>query len=114
MQVGITTSGGSESYLVQVKDVEETFTFPAAEKPLLVRFDEGNHLLKELVFKKSPEELIYQLQNDDVPGRLWAIGQLERHLDVSEVVEALNHAAEGDPFPAVREVIEKMLREPVE
>ena len=114
VQVGITTSGGSESYLVQVKDVEETFTFPAAEKPLLVRFDEGNHLLKELVFKKSPEELIYQLQNDDVPGRLWAIGQLERHLDVSEVVEALNHAAEGDPFPAVREVIEKMLREPVE
>jgi aminopeptidase N len=114
VRVGITTAGGSESYLVQVKDVEETFTFNTAEKPLMVRFDEGNHLLKELVFTKSREELIYQLRNDDVPGRLWATEQLGQHLEAAVVEEALQNAAKEDPFPAIREVIEKMLSERVE
>ena len=111
VQVGITTAAGTESHLAQLKNAEEIFTFPAAEKPLLVRFDEGNHLLKEIVFDKSIEELIYQLENDDVPGRLWAVGQLEDHLEMPEVEAALKHAGNDDPFFAVRDAVKELFAE---
>ena len=114
VQVGITTAMGTESHLVQLENAEEVFTFPAAGKPLLVRFDEGNHLLKEVVFAKSREELIYQLRNDDVPGRMWAIEQLGQQLEEPAVEEALKHAAKEDPFSGVREMVTKVLSEPVE
>jgi len=37
-----------------------------------VRFDEGNSLLKEWKFDKSLDELLFQLKNDAVIGRMWS------------------------------------------
>ena len=77
MVIGITTPSGMRSYRVWIRKQEEHFDFPCPQKPLLVRFDEGNHLLKEMTFPKGVEELEFQLRKDDVPwahvGRVAAI-----------------------------------------
>jgi HEAT repeat protein len=73
-----------------------------ARKPLMVRFDAGDYLLKELAFERPVEELIYQLAHDDTMGRMWAVGQLGRHADDPRVAPALIQAARSDVFWAVR------------
>jgi aminopeptidase N len=71
--------------------------------PLMVRFDEGNFLLKEWTFEKSADELLYQLQNDDVIGRGWAARELYKHRDGAEVAKALIDSTRNDEFWAVRQ-----------
>lgn len=81
----------------------ESFAFKLEAEPLMVRFDEGNHLLKEWTFKKSEEELLFQVKNDDVPGRLWAVDELKAFNNSQETRETWNDLAENDRFWAVRE-----------
>ncbi|MFQ5628639.1 MAG: M1 family aminopeptidase [bacterium] len=100
--IAITTSSGKTSKKVWIDEQEELFTFDCAAKPLLVRFDDGNYLLKEWTFQKSVDELIYQLKNDNIIGRMWAAGELKRHLDQSYVIAALMDRARHDAFWAVR------------
>ncbi len=85
-----------------MNDSVETIEWTLPEKPLLVRFDANNVLLKELRFKKSPEELIYQLENDDVIGRAWAATELGKLDDCTSCEKALTTASEHDPFWFVR------------
>ena len=61
---------------VWLKNKVEKFDFEFASEPLLVRFDEGNYLLKEITFNKSLPELMYQAENDDMIGRLTAVNEL--------------------------------------
>jgi aminopeptidase N len=68
-----------------------------------VRFDEGNYLLKEWTFYKEIEELIYQLNNDDVIGRMWAAKELAKHKKETHVIDALADRVQNDDFWAVRE-----------
>jgi aminopeptidase N len=100
--VEIVTASGRESKKVWVRDREETFEFPAAAKPLLVRFDEGNYLIKEYTFPKERGELSFQLQHDDVIGRMWAAAELLRYQEDQKVIESLIESAQSDPFWAVR------------
>jgi aminopeptidase N len=113
--IGIHTNEGKISQKVWIEKQEEVFTFKSNEKPLMVRFDEGNYLLKEWTFAKSVEELLYQLEKDDVIGRGWAASQLMTHPGSAEVVEALIMSARIDDFWAVRlmavETLGKMKRE---
>jgi aminopeptidase N len=81
---------------------DSVFTFDCAQKPLMVRFDEGDYLLKEWSFERPVEELLYQLAHDDALGRMWAAGQLGRHADDPRVAPALLRSARSDPFWAVR------------
>jgi aminopeptidase N len=101
--IAITTASGKQTSKVWIREQEEHFLFPCPEKPLLVRFDEGSHVLKEMTFPKSVEELTFQLRHDDVIGRMWAASQLSQHLDDSGARSALAQSAAGDPFWAVRE-----------
>ena len=71
-------------------------------KPLMVRFDDGNYLLKEWTFKKSLDELLYQSANDDMTGRLWAIEQLADFSEQDETVQRWKETAIIDDFWAVR------------
>ena len=100
--IAVVTPEGRTSTTVWIREREETFEFPAASKPLLVRFDEGNVLLKELTFPKPAEELVYQLQHDDVIGRMWAAAEVLRFKEDPRVFSALASGAQGDPFWAVR------------
>lgn len=100
--IGLRTPAKNWSERVWLTEKEETFEFDAPEKPLLVRFDEGNYLLKELTFEKPSEELVFELQNDDAIGRLWAADGLQKFSGGGPAREALLQTARKDPFWAVR------------
>ena len=100
--VKVVTAGGADVRKVWIREREETFEFPAGTKPLLVRFDEGNTLIKEVAFPKDMDELLFQLRNDDVIGRMDAAGALLRFKDDPRVLIGLESGAGKDPFWAVR------------
>jgi aminopeptidase N len=103
VRIGLVTENGTKTHQVWIEDEDEVFEFREAARPRLVRFDEGNFLLKELVFSKSSEELLFQLQKDDVIGRIEAASALARLVKENGMLEALKATAEKDPFWAVRE-----------
>lgn len=99
---GIYTKEGKSSEKVWLKKRYEEFEFDCPEEPLMVRFDEGNYLLKEWDFEKSRAELRYQMKNDDSIGRIWAASELSNHGSDPKNLRALAETAENDPFWAVR------------
>jgi len=111
--VAIVTAQGRTTKTVWIREKEEAFEFPAETKPFLVRFDEGNVLIKEVSFPKELDELLYQLRNDDVIGRMGAATSLLQFKDDPKTFEALAASAQGDSFRAVRrsavEVLGKLL-----
>jgi aminopeptidase N len=100
--IGITTPEKKISKKVWIKQKEQMFEFPVNTIPLLVRFDEGNYLLKEWTFDKNLDELLYQLKNDDVIGRSWAASELAKFGDDSRTINSLIDRAQNDEFWAVR------------
>lgn len=102
VDIGIVTSNGKKREKVWIKEKESTFEFECQTKPILVRFDEGNYLLKEWTFEKSIDELLYQLDHDDVIGRMWAAAELARYADNVKVKNALIRAIKNADFWAVR------------
>lgn len=100
--IGITTPESKISKKIWIQGIDNEYTFDVSQRPQIVRFDEGNHLVKEWNFPKSQEELRYQLKHDDVIGRMWAAEQLERYPENLEARDALITSANKDPFWSVR------------
>jgi aminopeptidase N len=93
---------GSQPFRVQLNEREQSFYFPLAEKPSLVRFDPGGWLLKTVEFKRSAEQLIEALKNDeDVLGHIDAAKELAK-LGTKEAIAALKGAVLKDTFWAVQ------------
>jgi len=101
--IGVHTATGKTSKKFWLDEKEEVLELKVDSKPLMVRFDEGNYLLKEWTFEKSTEELVYQLANDDVIGRMWAAAELRQHDRDPKALDALITSARSDPFWAVRQ-----------
>jgi aminopeptidase N len=87
---------------VWLENERDAFVFESREEPLLVRFDEGNWLLKEWTYDKGVEELLYQARHDDVIGREWAVRELGRSASDARVGAELVKIAREDAFWAVR------------
>jgi len=102
VSVAIVNAAGRSTSHVWIRGREETFEFPSETRPLLVRFDQGNALLKEMTFPKQREELLYQLSHDDVIGRMSAAEELAQRKDDPVALAGLAASAETDPFWAVR------------
>src|SRR5262249_55329803 len=81
---------------------EKTFTIPVDSKPLIINFDRGNYIIKQVKFNRADDELAYQLLHDtDVMGRVLAATELKsRHSDAS--LKAVAEAAARDQFWGVR------------
>ena len=109
VKIYIETPDQKISKTVWVNDSVNVFKFTVEQKPLMVNFDQGNYLLKGLNFKKSADELVYQLKHDkNVNGRIWAADQLAE--DSTEVQSApLAEALSNDSFWAVRAECAKLL-----
>jgi aminopeptidase N len=90
------------THSIMVDEKHEVFDFPAETKPLLIRFDEGNVLIKEVNIPKELDELLYQLRNDDVIGRMSAAAALLQFKHDPRTFEALAASAQGEPFWALR------------
>lgn len=102
VDIAITTAGGEKIHRVWIDKPEKEFTFEVDSKPLIVNFDRGNYIIKQVKFQRSDEELAYQLTHDsDVMGRALAVIALSGHPGGS-VTEALSQAATGDSFWGVR------------
>jgi aminopeptidase N len=113
VSVKVVTAARSETHRIWIRGREETFEFPAETKPLLVRFDATNELIKESIFPKETAELLYQLRNDDVIGRMTAAGELGAVHDRPGVFAGLSWSARNDPFWAVRrQAVESLARRP--
>jgi aminopeptidase N len=105
VDIEIGTDKGTRIERVQIEAKEEqSFTFPVDSEPLLVDFDYGDTLIKQVDFAKTTPQLLYQLRNDqDVMGRNWAMQQLrskvpdekiptaDRELFVKAIAETLAH-----------------------
>jgi aminopeptidase N len=102
VSVAIVNAAGRMTSQVWVREREETFEFPSEARPLLVRFDPENVLLKELAFPKQRDELLYQLSHDDVIGRMGAAAELAMLKDDPIAAAGLAAGAQSDPFWAVR------------
>jgi aminopeptidase N len=86
---------------------ENVFIFDAAAKPKLVNFDFEGTLIKQITFEKSIDDLIYQMLNDkDVLGKRWAMGELEKKASVPadkpRIITALVTSMEKDKFWRLR------------
>jgi len=111
--IKVVTAGQSETHRIWVREREEAFEFPAETKPLLVRFDAANELIKEATFPKETAELLYQLKNDDVIGRMTAAGELAAPSHGPGALAGLSWSARSDPFWAVRrQAVEALARRP--
>ena len=102
VDVAFTTSQGERVTRVQIEQKEHTFSFPLPEKPLMVRFDPGNWVLKTVDFSPPKEMLLHQLKNDgDVTGRIAAAQALAK-LGGQDVITALKEAVVKDGFWGVQ------------
>jgi aminopeptidase N len=109
IEIELVSRGGRALHRVEVSRPEETFSFPATERPLLVRFDKRDWVLKELDFPRSREDLLYQLENDEeVSGRIGAARGLASQND-EDVRAALLRRLSADPFWGVRLEVAKVL-----
>ncbi len=73
VQVEVTTAEGVQQLLWPLRERTQTLYLPVSSEPLMVRFDKGHWLVKDLDFHKRLREWLYQLQHDsDAAGRLAA------------------------------------------
>ena len=102
VDIAITTAAGEKIHRVWIDSREKEFTFAVDSKPLIINFDRGNYLIKQVKFNRSDDELAYQLLHDsDVMGRVRAAIELkERKSDAS--IKALGSASARDAFWGVR------------
>jgi aminopeptidase N len=112
VDIEIGTASGTRTDRVRIEAKEDqTFTLAVDSEPLLVNFDYGDTLIKELIFNKTTGQLLYQAARDqDVLGRIWALQQLAarmndpktRGADRESIVKAIAEAATKDQFWGTR------------
>ena len=112
VDIEIGTASGVRLERVQIlPKKEQSFTLTVDSKPLLVNFDYGGTLIKEVQFDKTTEELAYQLTRDeDVLGRVWALSQLAdrvtaattSEIEKQRIAAELANAVTRDKFWGVR------------
>lgn len=111
VDVGITTASGEKVQRVWIDRPEKEFTFAVDSKPLIINFDKGNYLIKQVSFKRGEDELAYQLLRDkDVMGRVLAAIEI-KSVKSDAVIKALKDAAVKDSFWGVRIEAVKTLSE---
>jgi aminopeptidase N len=112
VDIEISTASSTRVDRVRIEPKEEqTFKFTVDSEPLLVSFDYGGTLIKELTFVKTTGQLQYQLAHDqDVLGRIWALQQLKARMnddkttaaDRQAIIKALTDALTKDRFWGAR------------
>ncbi len=111
LAIGITMAGERRVERAWLTRRTAEFTFELPERPLLVRFDEGNLLLAEWTSDAAVDDLVYQLGHDDVTGRMSAARELGRANRDTRAASALAVAARKDAFWAVRRAAIQALAE---
>jgi len=69
---------------IWVKNKVDQFLLKCDEPPLMVSFGGKGSLVAEIRFNKSLCELIYQINQDELPGRIWALRQMANLFPVNQ------------------------------
>ena len=103
VDVEITAAAGATTHRIGILKKDSTYTLPAPSKPLLVIFDKGDWLIKELTFEKSFDEWKYQASSaTSLVDRILGIQALSRLQKEGDVVSVFIDRMLHDPFWAVR------------
>ena len=103
VDIELTSPRGSATHRFNILSKDTTFSVAAPEKPLLVIFDKGNWLIKDLKFRKSAEEWRYQAEHATDPvDRVRAVQEIPKHFNELDIVPILSGIARHDSFWAVR------------
>ncbi|MBI3744663.1 MAG: HEAT repeat domain-containing protein, partial [Chloroflexi bacterium] len=94
--------GGSQRFDVRLSEKEHRFHFPLPTKPLLVRFDPGDNILKSLDEDLPKEMSVYRLKHDDdLCGRIRAAKALAK-VGAPDCIDALKDGVLYDKFWGVQ------------
>jgi aminopeptidase N len=97
--ITIATENGSRSHLIWVEDEEQEFLLECDSQPFMVSFDGAGNLVAEIKFEKQTDELIYQIQKDELPGKIWALRQLTKNFPTSsQTIKTISGILAGDEF----------------
>ncbi|MGB2868385.1 MAG: M1 family aminopeptidase [Bacteroidota bacterium] len=103
VDIEITTPSGITTQRVGILTKDTTYVLPCTDKPLLVIFDKGNWLLKELNWEKSREEWRYQATSASNPvDRIRAVQTLAKLPPGIGTAAVLSDRILFDSFWAVR------------
>jgi len=98
VDITIATSKGARQHTVWSQQHEEHYFLEAEEKPLMVSVD-GSGALAEIHFQKELDELLYQIQYDDLPGRIWALRQLAQRFPTHpKTLRAISNIISGNEY----------------
>jgi aminopeptidase N len=104
VDIEISTPQGPVTHRVFLHSRDTTLVLAAPGRPILVIFDRGNWLLKELRWSKSDPEWMFQAEQASNPvDRLRAIQVLRARQDSVASTSLLARIAAADPFWAVRQ-----------
>ncbi|MCG6186321.1 M1 family aminopeptidase [Maribellus maritimus] len=109
VRLGIFSEGKKEVKEYWIREKTEVIKIRLDKEPDIVRFDDGNYILKEWTYRKSQKELLFQATNDDMIGRMWAVNQLAEYEDEPKTLDLWKQIAEGDVFWAVRSAAIEMI-----
>jgi len=73
VEIEITTAIGKRTERVVLTERQQRFTFKLDGKPLLIRFDKNESVLKKLDFPQPAARVAYQLAHNNVRGGRWAM-----------------------------------------
>ncbi|HLE33486.1 MAG TPA: M1 family aminopeptidase [Bacteroidota bacterium] len=76
VEIRIDSKGTTHKHEVWIEGQSEHFVFDVDSAPDMVSFDGRGDLVADIRFEKTPKELAYQLNNDELPGRMAALRQL--------------------------------------
>jgi aminopeptidase N len=110
VDIDVTTATGTVTHRINILNDDSTYVLSCPERPLMVLFDRGNHILKELHFTKPAEDWKYQaIHGSDVVARILALRELSRSGDQQVLIPFYSSCAASDPFWGVREEAVKSL-----
>ncbi|MEE9285638.1 MAG: M1 family aminopeptidase [Dehalococcoidia bacterium] len=100
--IDFTWEGGFKSFKLELTEKEHRFHLPLDQKPLMMRFDPGNHILKTIEEELPKEMHLYRLaHDDDVIGRVRAAKALAK-AGAPDGIAALKRAVLNDGFWGVQ------------
>ena len=99
VEITIATSKGVKRETIWVKTKEDQFLLGCGEEPLMVSFDGKGALVAEIRFDKSLDELLYEIENGELPGRIWAMREIANRFPVHpKSLQAISNTISGAAF----------------
>ena len=112
VEIRIDAKGKTQRHRVWIERQAEHFVFDADSAPDMVSFDGRGDLVADIRFEKSSKELVYQLNNDELPGRMRALRQLtSRHASNPSTLNAIRSLLASDVHWSLKAEATMLLRD---